>query len=89
MIDRRAVAAAAVTGVQVGAAMVATRFVVDQAGPASLALLRYMIGFGCLVPFLWWSGERLRSSDRERPPRSEHRDTDAHAGEVRTQPLDG
>src|SRR5207245_3005609 len=30
-------AAAAVIGVQVGSAMVATRFVVDQTGPASLA----------------------------------------------------
>src|SRR5262245_20033546 len=31
--------------------MVATRFVVDQTGPASLALLRYAIGFCCLLPF--------------------------------------
>src|SRR5262245_43866710 len=30
--------------------MVATRFVVDQAGPASLALLRYAIGACCLIP---------------------------------------
>ena len=30
--------------------MVATRFVVDQTGPASLALLRYAIGFLCLLP---------------------------------------
>ena len=30
--------------------MVATRFVVDQTGPASLALLRYAIGFCCLLP---------------------------------------
>lgn len=30
--------------------MVATRVVVDQAGPASLALLRYAIGFLCLLP---------------------------------------
>ena len=30
--------------------MVATRFVVDQTGPASLALLRYGIGFLCLLP---------------------------------------
>jgi drug/metabolite transporter (DMT)-like permease len=37
-------------GVQVGAAMVATRFVVEQMGPASLALLRYAIGFLCLLP---------------------------------------
>ncbi|HTY79230.1 MAG TPA: DMT family transporter [Candidatus Bathyarchaeia archaeon] len=65
MIDRRAVAAAAATGVQVGAAMVATRFVVAQTGPASLALLRYMIGFCCLVPFLLWSGERMRFQGRD------------------------
>ena len=42
--------AAAATGVLVGSAMVATRSVVDQAGPASLAMLRYAIGFCCLVP---------------------------------------
>jgi drug/metabolite transporter (DMT)-like permease len=30
--------------------MVATRFVVDQTGPASLALLRYAIGVLCLLP---------------------------------------
>src|SRR5262249_5201380 len=44
------VLAAVATGVQVGSAMVATRFVVDQTGPASLALLRYAIGAGCLLP---------------------------------------
>ena len=65
MIDRRAVAAAAATGVQVGAAMVATRFVVDQTGPASLALLRYVVGFSCLLPFLFWSGERMRFEGRD------------------------
>src|SRR5205085_2052587 len=42
--------AAAATGVQVGLAIVASRFVVDQTGPASLALLRYAIGVLCLVP---------------------------------------
>jgi len=30
--------------------------VVDQAGPASLALLRYLIGFLCLLPAVLWSG---------------------------------
>ena len=45
-----AVAAAAATGVQVGSAMVATRVVVDQTGPASLALLRYAIGVLVLLP---------------------------------------
>jgi len=45
-----AVLAAAAVGVQVGAAIVASRFVLDQTGPASLALLRYAIGFLCLLP---------------------------------------
>ncbi|HEY3100473.1 MAG TPA: DMT family transporter, partial [Methylomirabilota bacterium] len=51
-LTRRALAtaAAAATGVQVGSAMVATRFVVDQTGPASLALLRYAIGVLVLLP---------------------------------------
>ena len=47
---RLAVLAAAATGVQVGSAMVATRYVVDQSAPASLALLRYAIGVCCLAP---------------------------------------
>src|SRR5829696_816168 len=42
--------AAAATGVLVGSAMVATRVVVHDAGPASLALLRYTLGFTCLLP---------------------------------------
>lgn len=42
--------AAAATGVLIGAAIVATRVVVDAMGPASLALLRYAIGFCCLLP---------------------------------------
>jgi drug/metabolite transporter (DMT)-like permease len=44
--------AAALVGVQVGSAIVATRFVLDQTQPASLALLRYGIGVLCLLPFL-------------------------------------
>ena len=46
------VAAAAATGILVGAAIVATRFVIDQTSPASLALLRYSIGSCCLLPRL-------------------------------------
>ena len=38
------IAAAVVTAVLVGATMVATRFVIDQTDPASLALLRYAVG---------------------------------------------
>ncbi|MCC7049143.1 MAG: DMT family transporter [Alphaproteobacteria bacterium] len=44
------IAAAAGTGIQVGLAIVATRYVIDQAGPASLALWRYAIGALCLLP---------------------------------------
>ena len=47
---RRAALAAALAGIQVGAAIVATRVVVAELGPASLALLRYAIGFCCLLP---------------------------------------
>jgi len=42
--------AAAATGILVGAAIVATRFVIDQTNPVSLALWRYLIGFCCLLP---------------------------------------
>ena len=43
--------AAAATGVQVGAAIVASRFVVAEVPPLTLAMLRYAIGFACLLPF--------------------------------------
>ena len=59
------VAAAAATGILVGSAMVATRFVVAQTGPASLALLRYVIGFCCLVPFVLLSSGRTRFARRD------------------------
>ena len=45
-----AVLAAALTGVQVGAAITATRYVAADISPASLAFLRYVIGVACLVP---------------------------------------
>jgi drug/metabolite transporter (DMT)-like permease len=54
--------------VQVGAAIVATRFVIAETGPASLALMRYAIGFCCLVPALLWSGTRLRFAGRDVVP---------------------
>jgi len=60
--------AAAVTGVQVGSAMVATRFVVDQTGPVSLALLRYIIGFCCLLPAVLLSAPRARFERRDLLP---------------------
>lgn len=43
--------AAAATGAQVGAAIVASRFAVAEVPPLTLALMRYAIGFGCLAPF--------------------------------------
>ncbi len=48
--------AAAATGVQVGAAMVATRFVIGQSTPASLAMLRYALGFLTLLPAVLVAG---------------------------------
>lgn len=42
--------AAAVAGILVGTGIVATRFVIDQTDPTSLALLRYAIGCLCLLP---------------------------------------
>lgn len=42
--------AAAATGVLVGASLVATRSVIEVAGPTSLAFLRYSIGIACLLP---------------------------------------
>ncbi|WP_246529466.1 DMT family transporter [Microvirga zambiensis] len=50
-----ALAAAAITGVQVGAALVATRFVIQDVGPASLAFLRYAVAVLCLIPPLLMS----------------------------------
>lgn len=50
---RWAVLAAAATGVQVGAATVASRFVVAEVAPLTLAMLRYAIGLACLLPFVW------------------------------------
>ena len=60
-------AAAAATGILVGSAMVATRFVIDQTAPASLALLRYYIGFCCLLPPVILS-RRIRLEKRDLLP---------------------
>ena len=62
--DSAAQAAAAV-GVQVGATIVATRVVVDQLGPATLAALRYAIGLASLLPFVWhavWHAARREAA---------------------------
>lgn len=45
-------AAAALTGVQVGLAMVATRALAGQVPPFTLGLLRYVVGVAVLLPFL-------------------------------------
>ncbi len=60
-------AAAATTGILVGAAMVATRFVIDQTAPASLAFLRYLIGCACLLPAVLLS-KRMRFERRDLIP---------------------
>lgn len=51
--------AAAAVGIQVGAAIVATRYVVQETGPTSLAMLRYLVGFLCLLPLVLL-GPKLR-----------------------------
>ncbi|WP_205964760.1 DMT family transporter [Ramlibacter agri] len=57
--------AAAGSGVLVGAAIVATRFAVAEVPPLTLALLRYAIGFVCLLPFALapLRGVRLQRGD--------------------------
>jgi len=62
-----AMAAAAATGIQVGATIVATRFVIEQTDPASLAFLRYAIGFCCLLPLAMTAG-RWRIERRDLLP---------------------
>jgi drug/metabolite transporter (DMT)-like permease len=57
--------AAAATGVQVGAAIVASRFAVGEVAPLTLAMLRYAIGFACLAPFAW----KAAAAFRQAPPR--------------------
>lgn len=59
-----AVAAAALSGILVGSAIVATRFAVGQTGPASLAFLRYAIALVCMLPpFLLSARTRIRAPD--------------------------
>jgi drug/metabolite transporter (DMT)-like permease len=60
---RLALLSAAATGVQVGAAITATRFVAHDISPVSLAFLRYAIGVACLVPFLVFTPIRLARRD--------------------------
>jgi drug/metabolite transporter (DMT)-like permease len=64
-MDRTALAilAAAATGIQVGAAITATRFAIDMVGPASLAFLRYAIGAACLAPVFFSGRMRFARGD--------------------------
>lgn len=61
-----ALLAAAATGVQVGAAIVASRFVVAEVPPLTLALLRYAIALACLLPFFFASYRASAHVHRER-----------------------
>ncbi len=60
--------AAAATGVQVGSAIVASRFAVAEVPPFTLAMLRYAIGFACLLPFALGAVRALPPGTRL-PPR--------------------
>lgn len=62
--ETRAVFAAAVAGVLVGSGIVATRFVIAQSDPITLAFLRYFIGVLCLLPPLLLSARvRIARAD--------------------------
>lgn len=50
---------------QVGAAIVASRFVVMEVPPLTLAMLRYAVGFLCLLPF---AARMLRATPVRPPP---------------------
>jgi drug/metabolite transporter (DMT)-like permease len=63
--DWKPVAVAAGVGVQVGLALVATRYVVGESGPATLAMFRYAIGALCLLPVLYIQKLPLRFAPRD------------------------
>jgi drug/metabolite transporter (DMT)-like permease len=65
--EKLALAAAALVGVQVGACIAGSRWVVHDTGPLSLTFLRYAIGLASLLPFLAgapraWSRLSLRDA---------------------------
>lgn len=60
---RLALAAAGLSGILVGAALVATGSIIDQAGPATVAFMRYLIGVLFLLPLAMrhsWSNIQIR-----------------------------
>lgn len=59
--------AGAVTGIQVGAAMVASRFVIEETTPGALAFLRYALAVSCLLPVAIAAGG-VRFERRDLPP---------------------
>jgi drug/metabolite transporter (DMT)-like permease len=58
--EQLALLAAAVVGVQVGACIAGSRWVVNDLGPVSLTFLRYAIGLASLLPFLATAPRALR-----------------------------
>ncbi|HET9975957.1 MAG TPA: DMT family transporter [Burkholderiaceae bacterium] len=60
-VPGRALLAAAAVGVQVGAAIAASRAVVHEVGPVSLAFLRYAIALATLLPFVLAGGAGWRA----------------------------
>ncbi len=69
-----ALVAAAGSGILVGAAIVASRFAVAEVPPLTLAMLRYAIGFCCLLPF---AAQAMRRAPRSaRPPVAKSRAID-------------
>jgi drug/metabolite transporter (DMT)-like permease len=71
-----ALVAAAATGVQVGAATVASRFAVAEVPPLTLAMLRYVVGFACLAPFAARELSRAAGPAVAQPPVTGRRSTD-------------
>jgi drug/metabolite transporter (DMT)-like permease len=62
--ERLALLAAAVVGVQVGACIAGSRWVVHELGPVSLTFLRYAIGLASLLPFLVAAPQALQALRR-------------------------
>lgn len=62
------VAVAAGVGVQVGLALVATRYAIGESGPGTLAMFRYAIGAACLLPVMYHLRMPMRFTWRDALP---------------------
>lgn len=62
------VAVSAAVGVQVGLALVATRYAVNESGPGTLAMFRYAIGAACLLPVMLLLRMPMRFAARDAVP---------------------